>query len=301
MRKTIHATAVALAALLAGSSMTARAADMSMAPIYQPESGPMVEFGTGWYLRGDMGYSTMKAPVANPPTYVNDAISPPAANTTFGSSNSSFGILNSSFGAGYQFNKWFRSDATFDWRQNHTSNVNTYGVNCPIDVINPVTQIATLQDPNYACYRTDSTKLQSWTGLLNFYGDLGNWFGLTPYIGGGVGITHIRADASEEVFWNDGLGNYGGAGFNSYLSKAEGVIIHIGYPGNNGPTQSLDNFSWALMAGVSYDIAPHIKFDIGYRYLNLGTISASTPTGQAVRRTVDSQEVRAGLRFTPDL
>jgi opacity protein-like surface antigen len=160
-------------------------------------------------------------------------------------------------------------------------------------VVNGVPQYQTQPVPNGGCYRVDTETVQTWTGLLNAYGDLGNWFGITPYIGGGIGLTHIRTSASENWFWNNGQ-SYGPA--NTYTS-ATGVAFHYGYLGNVGPSQNLNNFSWALMAGLSYDIAPHLKFDLGYRYLNMGSVT----TGNSVRVTVDSQEVRAGLRFTPDL
>ncbi len=45
------------------------------------------------------------------------------------------------------------------------------------------------------------------------------------------------------------------------------------------------------MAGLSFDVFPHTKLDIGYRYLNLGTV-------QNVR--LDAHEARAGLRYMID-
>ena len=53
------------------------------------------------------------------------------------------------------------------------------------------------------------------------------------------------------------------------------------------------NFAWALMAGAAYDIYDHTKLEIGYRYLNLGRISG-------VSTTLNSQEVRAGIRYMID-
>ncbi len=328
MRKTIHATAVAMAALLASGPLTAEAADMSMAPLYQPE-GPMVEAGSGWYLRGDVGYANMSMPLGVAPGYVSDHTSPGPAQSLFSGNNMNFGALGAGAGVGYQFNKWFRMDTTLDWRQQHTLNVTSYGQICPIDSIHNVTTTSTtstsapnpsggaplvttvtttstqtnvpyLDTTNNSCYKNDTQSLQSWTGLLNFYGDLGSWFGVTPYVGGGAGVSSLRASAGENWFWNTGS-PYGGAGPNAYLDAVSGNLVHLGYAGNAGPSQSRNNFSWALMAGVSYDLAPHLKLDIGYRYLNMGFLSGINASGQTVHRTVDTQEVRAGLRFTPDL
>jgi opacity protein-like surface antigen len=74
--------------------------------------------------------------------------------------------------------------------------------------------------------------------------------------------------------------------------------------GYRGPLPAHDirtNFSFALMAGIAYDLGPHLKLDIGYRYLNMGSMTVVDANGNQARRTVDTQEVRAGLRWTPDL
>jgi len=314
MRSFVKA-ATAATVLLAGVPL-AHAADMSLPPVYQPESEPLVEFGSGWYLRGDIGYSTISAPMGSPPVEVlgnstlgQSAYAPVSASSILNNRTFNYGDFGASVGVGYQFNRWFRMDATYDWRQNNTTKVTSYNANCAIDVpatpyVNSsgatVTQPAYLNYANPACYVVDSVRTQSWTGLVNVYGDLGTWFRVTPYLGGGVGVTHIQATANEMYYWNDGLGNYGGAGINSYKSTVANAIIQYGYPGNVGPTQR-NNFSFALMAGIAYDIAPHLKLDIGYRYLNMGSLSVETNTGANVRKTIDAQEVRAGLRWTPDL
>ncbi len=69
MRKVTKAAAAAMV-LLAGGAMRAQAADM-LPPAYQLESDAMVEFGSGWYLRGDIGYSTVSAPLGSPPVQVS--------------------------------------------------------------------------------------------------------------------------------------------------------------------------------------------------------------------------------------
>ena len=123
MRKVTKAAAAAMV-LLAGVAVRAEAADMSLPPAYQLEPEPLVEFGSGWYLRGDLGYTSVRSPVSNPPAYqtVNGVPSPydplPAAGANiFGSQLVSTGLFGASIGGGYQFNRWFRMDATYDWRQ----------------------------------------------------------------------------------------------------------------------------------------------------------------------------------------
>jgi opacity protein-like surface antigen len=296
MRKTIHAATLALMASQMGGTLAARAADLSLPPLYQPEASPMVEFGSGWYLRGDVGYVNFGSPGTaviqpNPFTGVTNATGQQILNDT----SSHFGLLGATAGVGYQFNNWYRMDATFDWRQ-------------PIN--NGAESQASCPGPGYnmstTCLRSDTTKIQNWTGLLNAYGDLGNWFGLTPYVGAGVGITQLHAVAGEKWMWNNGT-PWGNSGPNNLCPAGADPLTgasycySLGYPGNVGPAQTRNNFSWALMAGVSYDVAPHVKIDIGYRYLNMGVLDATNPGGVVIHHTVDSQEVRAGLRFTPDL
>lgn len=304
MRKVTKAAAAAMV-LLAGGAMRAQAADM-LPPAYQLESDAMVEFGSGWYLRGDIGYSSVSVPLGSPPVNVNDTVAPPSASSIMNNRTASYGAMNASLGVGYQFNRWFRTDATFDWHANYSKAMNTYGVKCAIDGPTTITSVGNVSSgtviyDNYGCYATDTINIQSWTGLVNAYGDLGTWLGVTPYLGAGVGLTSLRASANEMYYWNDGKGNYGGAGVNSYKSTILNAIIHYGYPGNVGPSQIRTNFSFALMTGIAYDIAPHLKLDIGYRYLNMGTLSVVDTSGNTVRKTVDAQEVRAGLRWTPDL
>lgn len=292
MRKVMMAAAAATTVGLASGLVGAQAADMSLPPLYQSEPEPMVEFGSGWYLRGDLGYATMSVPMGSPPTTISGASSPTPP-SVFSNRTAQDGVLATTIGAGYQFNRWFRMDATFDWRANQNVKIKTAGLNCALDVSGVLTD-------NGSCYKVDGTQIQTWTGLLNAYGDLGTWWGATPYIGGGIGLTNVRASASEDWYWSYGA-PYGGAGHNLYQSSAAGIVVHYGYPGDVGPSQVRTNFSFALMAGVAYDLAPHLKFDLGYRYLNMGSLSVTDNSGNVVRKTLDAQEVRAGLRWTPDL
>ena len=67
MLKTIKAAAIAVIAAQAGGTVAARAADMSLPPLYQPDNSPMVEMGGGWYLRGDVGYERSPFPASHIP------------------------------------------------------------------------------------------------------------------------------------------------------------------------------------------------------------------------------------------
>ena len=58
--------------------------------------------------------------------------------------------------------------------------------------------------------------------------------------------------------------------------------------------------AWALAAGIGYKITPSMTLDIGYRYLNSGTINTlvNPQTGATIRQTNASQQIRVGFSTT---
>lgn len=301
MRKVTKAAAAAMV-LLAGGAVRAQAADM-LAPVYQSDPDALVEFGSGWYLRGDVGYSTQSIPgYAYSSTDPIDLVSTPPGNLLTNAGRN-VGLMNSTLGVGYVFNRWFRTDVTYEWNQTYSGTysqtftpyyIGNYQVGgCPFNA-------TTLT----SCYKTDTTSLQNWSMLANVYGDLGTWFGVTPYLGGGLGFTSLRASSTEKFFFSNGSAySYSGTN-NTWCPSGSGsgsTCYIVGYAGPKAQTQVYTNFTWALMAGASFDIAPHLKLDIGYRYINMGSISVVDSSQNTVRKTIDAQQVRAGLRWTPDL
>jgi opacity protein-like surface antigen len=60
-------------------------------------------------------------------------------------------------------------------------------------------------------------------------------------------------------------------------------------------------FAWAVMAGVSIAMTDHALLDVGYRFLDLGTVTGlSSVTGTSVTQRVRANEVRAGVRYMID-
>ncbi|ONK25338.1 hypothetical protein BLX87_00060 [Bacillus sp. VT-16-64] len=106
-------------------------------------------------------------------------------------------------GVGYQFNNYLRADATVGYSQ---------------------------RDSNYYETTTDL-----WEAMANAYVDLGNYYGITPYVGGGIGFANVNYDYQGPV---DARLKSGGT----------------------------NRFEWALMAGIAVDITPRLKLDLGYRY-----------------------------------
>src|SRR5438270_11216083 len=101
--KSTAVMAVFLIAFCSGAS----AADLGMPPAIPASEGPF-EFGTGWYLRGDIGYAF------NNKTGIEYG-GLPLTNTKINNTWSAGG------GFGYKFNNWFRADITAEYRNDATA------------------------------------------------------------------------------------------------------------------------------------------------------------------------------------
>jgi opacity protein-like surface antigen len=95
--------------------------------------------------------------------------------------------------------------------------------------------------------------IESWVGLANAYIDLGTWYCVTPYVGGGVGFASI-----------DVIG----------LTDTNVPVNGFAFAKDNSQT----NFAWALYAGLAYKVTPGLTIDLSYRYTDLGDIRTGTIT-----------------------
>jgi opacity protein-like surface antigen len=225
---------VAGSALLLPLGSGALAADLPLPP---PEPEPVVveTFASGWYLRGDIG--------AGFGGTSGTAATNPLVNPTTGSlgSNAVVGV-----GVGIK-TKWLRTDVT-------------------VDYLSPVTYRGTITSPNDV-----SGRIQATAALFNGYIDLGTWYGLTPYIGAGVGVAFTT------------LGDF----------SRSAVPISAG-----SSSTSQTNLAYAAMAGVAFAATPNLQVDVGYRYLNIGDVNGpNDASGQMTVRNVASHEIRAGVRW----
>ena len=138
-------------------------------PLYQsvPEVQP-VEIGSGWYLRGDVGYQFKRAI-----EFESDAFSDAAGNTKIDSVRFRGLDLdagaNYQVGAGYQFTDFLRADATFGYWHNDISRVTVGG-------------------------RDFATSAKAYEVMANAYADIGTVVGITPYVGGGIGGVRMDYD-----------------------------------------------------------------------------------------------------------
>lgn len=213
---------VASSALL--PALPAMAADYDPpVAVEQADEYVPVEVGSGWYLRGDVGYMFDKGlkdlnrnPLASSGDYNNlgTFIIPPFED----SQNDIVG----SIGAGYHFNDYLRADANFGFLPNERYDTGD-----------------ALADVNFR------VKNIYWTGLVNGYIDLGTFAGLTPYVGAGVGFLYsksraIVSNATESVNYSD-------------------VNYDVLYAANAGFSYQVAR-NTSLDVGYQYMIAPDVKY-----------------------------------------
>jgi opacity protein-like surface antigen len=300
-------SAAALLGFGAGlAASLAAAADFGLPiPAEVPSLDQNVEFGTGWYIRGTAGAALQTQPGLSP-----DFGSVPSAHT---------GNFALELGGGYQFNQWLRVDGTYTYYGNQTLNTNGASVNCPAS-LDPVnngagTIIAVAVNQNQ-CTPHESASLQKNLLLANAFIDIGTWYGITPYIGGGIGGAYLISEQSVN-FTNNSDGSPYRATLtlpNPYPVPLIYINPNTGLPINPQPhfntgAQNWDfsrsasklSFAFALMAGFSYDLTKNMKLDIGYRYVNFGSFSGITSLSQAAfGNQVSTQEIRVGIRYQID-
>lgn len=270
--------AAAVCALLVSSS-AALAVDLPPAPNLPPApdlpaaDGPTDEF-SGWYLRGDVGAGFAAAPAlrGSAETLAAQGIVSPFSASAFRNETLSTSTAVGA-GLGYVFNPWFRADATLEYRFGARFGA-TYAV------LDPASGLAV--------DRVSGT-LSSLVALVNGYVDLGDWWGATPFVGAGIGVADNALSGVSDAGWL--VSGAGAAPIGGLFSNA-----------------SKTNFAWALMAGLDFDIAPNVKLELSYRYLNLGEAAfggahcAAAACGSRVAssRALASNDVRVGLVWFVD-
>jgi opacity protein-like surface antigen len=252
-----------LATLLAGLHLQgAMAADLGAmpAPAEMPQGEMTNTFGSGWYIRGDLGYSRPQGPTAS----YNGV---PFSHLSLAGSR----VLGG--GVGYKISNWFRADVTADYL--FSGNVQgTYSIaNC--------------------CLFTDKTGVGGWTVLANGYVDIGTWSGITPYVGGSIGYAFTQ---SSKIV-NQEFVPTGGGSFAALTDPNTGSPVFNAYPAH-----TTGGIAWALQAGAALDVAPSVKLDFNYRYLNVADARlAADNFGVAPRlKSLGSHQFRIGIRYMFD-
>lgn len=252
-------------------------------PIYveeAPEYVP-VEIGSGWYLRGDIGYAFASSSNGDFTYRTFDTTT-----ATYGSSQFNATNLNGGFsyggGFGYRFNDWLRADMTVDRFNIRFNGDTSSAIPCSSDVAYVGT----------TCRSESSSTVTATSIMANGYVDLGTYVGLTPYVGAGAGMVYMDWDALESsIYCVDGAGTCPAGLFATST--------------NDGAKDW--RFTYSLMAGVAYDVTNNLKLDVGYRFRRIaggnmfGWDAATATAGATGLQGKDSgftqHEVKLGLRY----
>jgi opacity protein-like surface antigen len=246
--------------------------------VNQPDQFVPVEVGTGWYLRGDVGYAFTRSMgnvdfrTFDAGTYTNGRLDRAELD-----SGMTYGI-----GFGYTFNQWLRADITLDG-----FNADFNGSVASTDPCE-----APVPEPGTTCRTTGTGSASTLSLMANGYVDLGTYAGFTPYVGAGAGMSRVKwGGFSENTYCVDG--------------SATCAAALLGTTPHSGKTDY--RFTYAFMAGLAYDISPNLKLDVGYKYTHVagGDMfnwdAASATAGATGTQGRDdgfsSQEVRVGLRY----
>jgi len=238
----------------------AHAADLRI-----PPPPPPLEF-SGWYLRGYVGMTNQQVGTNKtgftPNPFPNDVITTQFFN--FDASPLAGG------GIGYQVNDWLRFDGTVEYRSSahfHGQQIDRSGA-------------VTLPDD----YNASKNELLF---LANGYIDLGTWWCITPFIGGGVGASYNRITG----FVDQGA------------TQSGATIISTTFADDHAKW----SFAWAVYAGLAYQVTPNFAVDLTYRYVNLGKAQTGPahafdgfpiPTNPFVFDDITSNDFLLGVRWT---
>ncbi|EGL66680.1 outer surface protein [Agrobacterium sp. ATCC 31749] len=255
-----NALAGFLAVLLTGTS--AVGADLYQAepaPAYVDAPEVTVTQASGWYLRGDVGYSFNKLRGAHyyqggPGGYLQDFETAKIKDS-----------YNIGAGVGYQFNNYFRSDVTFDYMGKSDFRGSTRGY-C---------------GNGAECVSTDLSSLRAYTLMANAYVDLGTYGRVTPYVGGGVGASYVKWDKLRNT---------------SCATDGSGYCDETTEHGGRGKWRFAYALMAGASIDVTCNLKADIGYR--YRHINKGDMFAYENNGGPGRdKGLYSHEVRLGGRY----
>jgi opacity protein-like surface antigen len=137
-------------------------------------------------------------------------------------------------GVGYQFNTWLRFDVTGEYRGRAAffGHDRYPGGNGTFDRVSNAEDVF-FEVPGAFMPGTNeyTADLESWVGLANAYFDLGTFWCVTPYVGGGVGFASNSVRGMKDV------------------NVPNGAVYFAS-------DHSETDFAWALYGGLAYDVTP---------------------------------------------
>jgi len=257
-----------------GAPCLAHAADL-LPPLPPEPLPPPVEIGGGWYLRGDVGVGAVS--VNQVKTIIpGGSPLPPAYQIDQKSASDQFFAGG---GVGYQFNGFLRGDITGGYRGgsriSFSDSFNAFAADG--------SQIFDSQGNPYKSINFYNGNISSVVVMANGYIDLGTWYGVTPFVGGGVGYAFHKMSGFHDVGAGGATGGFGVA-----------------------PDKHSNSFAWAAHAGLAYAVTPNLSLELAYRYMNLGTVKSGNVScfndpgcvyASYHAKDITSHDVKIGMRW----
>ena len=264
--------------------------DRAAVPV--PAPVPIPDYAARWYLRADLGVGFANAdPSENGIIYGQNLYSfDPSLLTTkpfttrdHWTQDDTEAILTYGAGIGYYWSPIFRTDLTLEGRSERKLKIRgTYNYDPDVGTApNPNNRFEVLGETN------DTGTLNSGLLMFNAYFDFLRNGPLTPYIGGGIGLSMNKLERSfsnTEHLYNEVLRE----NRDTWHSEARDSKYDV-------------TFAAAVMAGLSYSITPVTMLDLNYRYLyisssdinlNINGVKSNFSTGDT-----HEHQVRLGLRW----
>lgn len=316
---TLKLRSVLLLAASALAPTVAVAADYDP-PIYV-EEGPEyqpVEVGSGWYIRGDISYAFSRS-YKNHDFGVTSAFAP-FESVQLDSFSEKENTISGSVGFGYHFNDWIRGDLNLGLLPKDKYSAS--GVIPDGCAGTTTTETVTYDDQGAAvgapvvnsfadtsdCAATLSASNTNWTGTANAYVDLGTFAGLTPYVGGGIGVVYTKTklrgsaicSASEDV---NSVSNPPNTETTTTTFLCDGQTNSndedVEYVGASSTDREW-NLLYSLNAGVAYKVTENASIDLGYQYVNSPNakhVSIDEDGNIHSGKGIDYHQIKLGLRY----
>ena len=176
-------------------------------------------------------------------------------------------------GIGYDTGNYLRVDLTADYFAKTNFKGSTSGTCTPSG-----------GGAQIACTTTDTASYSAISLMANAYIDLGKYNGFTPYVGAGIGGTHVTWGQLSNTFDQP-----------------------VTNPNELHPGSKEWRYTYALMAGASYDVSDCVAVDAGYRFRKVagghmfgignGGGTGLSSTGGGKDKGISTHEVRVGARY----
>lgn len=125
-------------------------------------------------------------------------------------------------------------------------------------------------------WSTEKVSMENNSVMLNAYYDIDTGTRFTPYVGAGIGVSHLK-------------GTYKWSSNDTDIDE------------NGKYSKSKNNFTWQVGAGVAYALTDNISVDAGYRYTDAGDLKI-TDAGDGYIDTYKAEakahEFLLGVRYT---